>query len=44
MTMHMQTEIFLADAAVAVRCSFGRTPANEFPKGDLPVLAGGYAS
>jgi hypothetical protein len=44
MTTHMQTEIFLADAAVAVRPSFGRTPANECPKGDVPALAGGYAS
>jgi hypothetical protein len=44
MTTHMQTEIFLADAALAVRSSFGRTPANECPKGDVPALAGGYAS
>jgi hypothetical protein len=40
----MQTEIFLTDAAVAVRRSFGDTPANARPKGDVPALAGGYAS
>jgi len=44
MTTHMQTEIFLADAAFAVWGSFGLTPANECPKGDVPALAGGYAS
>ena len=44
MTTHMQTEIFLADAALAVSRSFRRTPASECPNGDVPALAGGYAS